>query len=59
MKNLLKQYLEKPEHFEEEVVAVEKPLLEKKVKKVKKNDGLIEVVERTILIEDGRQILND
>lgn len=59
MKNLLKQYLEKPEHFEEEVTVTEKPLLEKKVKKVKKVDGLIEVVERTILIEDGRQILND
>lgn len=57
MKNLLKQYLEKPEQFDQK--PLEQSLTEKKVKKVKKTDGLIEVVEKTILIEDGRQILND
>jgi hypothetical protein len=55
MKNLLSKYLNKPQDFQE----AEQTPSTKNTKKVKSKDGLIEVVEKTILVEDGRQILTD
>jgi len=57
MKNYLNRYLNNPDIFKED----EQKKVELKKKKVnyKKNDGLVEVVEKTILVEDGRQLLND
>jgi hypothetical protein len=49
MENALKQFLNK-----EDVKKVKK----KKVT-VKEGSEIIEVVEKTILVEDGRQLLND
>lgn len=52
MKNILSKYLNKSRDIPER-------LEKKSVKKVKSKDGLIEVVEKTILVEDGRQMLTD
>lgn len=54
MKNILNKYLNKPQDFQEQ-----EQTQKKTVKKVKSKDGLIEVVEKTILVEDGRQMLTD
>ena len=56
MKNYLSKYLNNPDIFKEDE---QKNVNSKKKKLYKKNDGLVEVVEKTILVEDGRQLLND
>lgn len=53
MKNILKQYLDKGESFDEEIVKAPQ-----KVKKIKPTNEIIEVVEKVLITEDGRQILN-
>lgn len=51
MENALKQFLDKDE------TTVKKT--KKKKVTVKETSEIIEVVEKTILVEDGRQLLND
>lgn len=57
MKNILNQYLNKTEQFDS-VESKEKALKKKKVK-MRETNGMLEVVEKTFLAEDGRQLLND
>lgn len=57
MKNILNQYLNKTEQFDT-VESKEKAFKKKKVK-MRENSGMLEVVEKTFLAEDGRQLLND
>jgi hypothetical protein len=56
MKNILNQYLEKGQlELEQDSLKIPK---KKKIKMVE-NNGLVEIVEKTILLEDGRQLLID
>jgi hypothetical protein len=56
MKNILNQYLEKGQ-LELDQHSTKMPK-KKKIKMVE-NNGLVEIVEKTILLEDGRQLLTD
>lgn len=53
MKNILKQYLDKGEDF-----TIEDVKEQKEIKKIKPTNEIIEVVEKILITEDGRQILN-
>lgn len=56
MKNILNQYLEKGQ-LELDQHSTKMP--KKKKIKIVENNGLVEIVEKTILLEDGRQLLTD
>jgi hypothetical protein len=57
MKNILNQYLNKTEKFE--AVETKEKTVKRKSVKMKESNGMLEVVDKTFLIEDGRQLLKD
>lgn len=54
MKNILNQFLN-----QKIVEPTETPKLKKSKVKLKNLDEFVEVVEKTMIVEDGRQLLND